>query len=35
VIAMPTMEEYLTRPVRDRIARLRSTPDEVARVLDG
>jgi DinB superfamily len=35
VIAMPTMEEYLTRPVRDRIARLRSTPGEVARRLDG
>ena len=32
---MPTMEEYLTRPVRDRVARLRSTPDEVARLLDG
>jgi len=32
---MPTMEEYLTRPVGDRVARLRSTPDEVARLLDG
>jgi hypothetical protein len=32
---MPTMEEYLTRPVADRLTRLRSTPDEVARVLDG
>jgi DinB superfamily len=32
---MPTMEEYLTRPVGDRVARLRSTPDEVARRLDG
>jgi hypothetical protein len=32
---MPTMEEYLTRPVADRLTRLRSTPDEVARLLDG
>ncbi|MGH7373047.1 MAG: DinB family protein [Candidatus Rokuibacteriota bacterium] len=32
---MPTREEYLTRPVGDRVARLRSTPDEVARLLDG
>jgi DinB superfamily len=32
---MPTMEEYLTRPVGDRVARLRSTPDELARLLDG
>lgn len=32
---MPTMEEYLTRPVGDRLARLRSTPAEVARLLDG
>ena len=32
---MPTMEEYLTRPVGDRVARLRSTPDEVARLLHG
>ena len=32
---MPTMEEYLTRPVSDRLTRLRSTPDELARLLDG
>ena len=32
---MPTMEEYLTRPVGDRLERLRSTPDEVARLLHG
>jgi len=32
---MPTREEYLTRPVGDRVTRLRSTPGEVARVLDG
>ncbi len=32
---MPTMEEYLTRPVGDRLTRLRTTPDEVARLLDG
>lgn len=32
---MPTMEEYLTRPVGDRLTRLRSTADEVARLLDG
>jgi len=32
---MPTMEEYLTRPLGDRVARLRSTPDEMARLLDG
>jgi hypothetical protein len=32
---MPTMEEYLTRPVGDRLARLRSTPAEVASLLDG
>ena len=32
---MPTREEYLTRPIGDRVTRLRRTPDEVARVLDG
>ena len=32
---MPTMEEYLTRPVADRLTRLRTTPAEVARVLGG
>ena len=32
---MPTREEYLTRPVEERLARLRATPDEVAGVLEG
>lgn len=32
---MPTREEYLTAPVADRVARLRRTPDEVARILEG
>jgi hypothetical protein len=32
---MPTMEEYLTRPVADRLGRLRTTPDEVAGLLRG
>lgn len=32
---MPTREEYLTRPIGDRVARLRGTPDEVARLLAG
>lgn len=30
---MPTMDEYLTRPVAARLQRLRSTPDELARLL--
>lgn len=29
------MDEYLTRPVADRLGRLRTTPDEVARLLAG
>lgn len=32
---MPSMEEYLTRPVADRLGRLRTTPDEVARLIAG
>src|SRR5258705_9503121 len=32
---MPTMDEYLTRPLGVRLERLRSTPGEVARRLDG
>ena len=31
---MPTREEYLARPVGDRLARLAQTPDEVAALLD-
>jgi hypothetical protein len=30
---MPTMDEYLTRPVDARLGRLRSTPDELNRLL--
>jgi DinB superfamily len=30
---MPTMDEYLTRPVDARLARLRNTPDELSRLL--
>jgi DinB superfamily len=32
---MPTMDEYLTRPLGVRLDRLRSTPAEVARRLEG
>ena len=32
---MPTMDEYLTRPVDVRLARLRSTPEELASLLAG
>src|SRR4029077_17582932 len=32
---MPTMDEYLTRPLGVRLERLRSTPAEVARRLEG
>jgi hypothetical protein len=32
---MPTMDEYLTRPLGVRLERLRSTPGEVARRLKG
>ena len=32
---MPTMDEYLTRPVGVRLDRLRSTPEEIARLLEG
>src|SRR5712691_10071164 len=32
---MPSREEYLTRPIGDRVARLRGTPDDVARLLAG
>ena len=32
---MPSREEYLIRPIGDRVARLRGTPDDVARLLAG
>ncbi len=32
---MPTREEYLTRPVGDRLARLQRTPEEVTHLLEG
>ena len=32
---MPTLEQYLSRSLADRLRRLRTTPDEIAAALDG